>query len=235
MRKVISVILISIMILFLPGCGSKSPKSTSETSRVNENTKNPSSTSDSRKKNNILVVYFSMPETSNPDNMTREEENSTVVVDGKVLGNTQYVAQVIKDNTAGDIYRIEPKKPYPLNHDTLVDQAKKEQNEKARPEIAAKVKDMDKYDVIFLGYPNWWGDMPMILYTFLEEYDLSGKAIVPFNTHGGSGFSNTIRTIEKLQPKANVVEDGFTVSRNDVENAGPDIESWLKKIGYSKK
>lgn len=179
-----------------------------------------------------LVVYFSMPETDDPDNMTRDEANSTVVIDGKVLGNTQYVAGLIQRHTGADIFRIVPKKPYPSDHDTLVDMAEKEKRNRVRPEIVGEVPHINDYDVIFLGYPNWYADMPMILYTFLETYDLSGKTIVPFNTHGGSRFSRTIRTIASLQPNATVVQNGFTVSRDDVEDSEKSLISWLRELGY---
>ena len=179
----------------------------------------------------ILVVYFSMPETDNPNNMTREEDNSVVVVNGKVLGNTQYVALLIQQMTGGDIFRIEALKPYPKDHRTLVAQAKEEQAKSDRPVIADKVENMAAYDTIFVGYPNWWADMPMILYTFLESYDLSNKTIIPFITHGGSGFSNTISTISRLQPKARVVKDGFVVSRDRVDGAEPEVAKWLARLG----
>jgi flavodoxin len=182
------------------------------------------------KANRALVVYFSMPETTNPDNMTKDEANSVVIIDGKVLGNTQYVALLIQENTGADIFRIEPETPYPTSHSTLVDLAKTEKNENARPALAAKVDSLDRYDTVFLGYPNWWGDMPMILYSFLESHDLSGKTVIPFNTHGGSGFSNTISTIAKLQPNATVEKNGFTVSRNTVDKAKNDVIEWLKKL-----
>jgi flavodoxin len=180
----------------------------------------------------ILVVYFSVPETTKPNNMTQEEANSTVVINDKVLGNTQYVAYLIQKNTGADIFRIEPKTPYPTNHKTLIDLAKVEQNNKARPELAAKVANLEQYNVIFLGYPTWWADMPMILYSFLESHNLSNKTIIPFNTHGGSGFANTINTIAALQPKANVIKNGFTVSRDTVQNCADDVAAWVKKLNY---
>ncbi len=180
--------------------------------------------------NKALVVYFSMPETNNPNNMTTDEANSTVVIDGKVLGNTQYVALLIQENTGADIFRLEPKIPYPTDHSTLVDLVKKERTENARPELAKSVDNLEQYDIIFLGYPNWWGDMPMIIYSFLDNYDLSGKIIIPFNTHGGSGFSNTISTIAKLQPNAKVEKNGFTVSRNSVDKAKNDVIDWLRSL-----
>ena len=182
--------------------------------------------------NKTLVAYFSMPETTDPDNMTQEEDNSTVVVNGEVLGNTQYVAYVIQENTGADIFRIEPETPYPTDHDTLVDLAAEEQDQAARPAIKNHIENLEQYDTIFIGYPNWWGDMPMILYSFFDEYDFSGKTIVPFNTHGGSGFSNTISTIAGLEPGANVNENGFTVSRNNVQEAESDIIAWLNESGF---
>lgn len=177
-----------------------------------------------------LVVYFSQPETTNPDNMTQEEENSTVVIDGKVLGNTQYVAQVIQAKTKGDLFRIEPEKAYPTDHDQLVDLAKEEQTANARPKLAKTVDDIEQYETIFLGYPNWWGDLPMVLYSFLEATDLSGKNVIPFNTHGGSVFSDTINTIKKEAPAANVIDAGYSVSRDDVKDSKKEIETWVDSL-----
>jgi flavodoxin len=136
---------------------------------------------------------------TNPNNMNKEEELSTVVINGEVLGNTQYAARVIQENTGADIFRIELKTPYPTNHKEQEAISTKEKNQNSRPVIAAKVGNIEQYDTIFLGYPNWWADMPMIVYSFLEEYDLSGKTIVPFVTNGGSGFSDTINAISKQQ------------------------------------
>lgn len=181
---------------------------------------------------NILVVYFSMPETTDPNNMTREEDNSVVVINGEVLGNTQYIAYVIQETTGADIFRIEPETPYPTQHDILVDQAAQEQDENARPALKAMIENLDQYDTVFIGYPNWWGDMPMILYTFFDAHDFSSKTLIPFNSHGGSGFSDTINTIEELEPDAYVIEDGYTVSRNNVQEAEPEIVSWLQALGY---
>ena len=181
-----------------------------------------------------LVVYFSMPETDNPQNMTREEENSTVVINGKVLGNTQYVAQLIQEMIDGDIFRILPQKPYPTDHRTLVDLAREEQEQDARPAIAGKLEAPEAYDTIFIGYPNWWGDMPMILYTFLEQYNFSGKTLIPFCTHGGSGFSRTIQTIQEKQPDATVIRNGYSLSRSRMERAPSSVSEWLKEIGLKK-
>lgn len=185
----------------------------------------PSTPSNSK----ILVAYFSMPETTDPDNMTTEEDNSVVVIDGEVLGNTQYMAYVIQEATGADIFRIEPQTPYPTDHETLVDLASEEQDENARPAIRERVTNMDDYDVVFIGYPIWWSDMPMILYSFFDEYDLSGKTIIPFSTHGGSSFAGTPRTIQRLEPDA-VMLDGLTISRNSIQDARQEIIDWVNGL-----
>lgn len=252
MKKVISMALSVTMIFTLAACGnnaaidadkgagqtSKSEVESSSTSKESTapNEQQPSASepvgSDSQADAKTLVVYFSVPETTDPDNMTEEQENSTVVINGEVLGNTQYMAMVIAENTGADLFRIEPEAPYTTDHSALVDQAKKEQTDEARPAIAAQIENPNQYDTIFVGYPNWWGDMPMILYTFFDEYDFSGKNIIPFNTHGGSGFSNTISTIKDLESSANVDEDGLSISRNNIQDAEADIISWLDGLGF---
>lgn len=181
-----------------------------------------------------LVVYFSMPETTDLNNMTTEEANSTVVINGEVLGNTQYMAYVIQDTAGANIFRIIPETPYPTDHDTLVDQARDEQDEDAHPAIRDEIPadEFAQYDTVFVGYPNWWGDMPMIMYTFFETYDFSGKTIIPFNTHGGSGFSNTRNTILALEPNA-VVDDGLSISRNNIQEAEQQIVDWVNTFNLT--
>lgn len=173
---------------------------------------------------NILIAYFSVPETDGVDTVAGA---SRVVVDGEVLGNNQYIAQLIQQETGGDLFRIETVQEYPGTHDELLEFAWNERAEDARPELATQIENLDSYDLIFLGYPNWNADLPMPLYTFLEEYDFSGKTIIPFTTHGGSGFSRTIQTIQELQPDATVVEEGLSISRNNVADAESDVTAWV--------
>lgn len=246
MKKWTAILISALMVFMLAACGNTQKENgtaaggraeESKKAETSARTETESSEEDSpgnseATEGKTLVVYFSMPETTDPDHMTQEEDNSVVVVDGEVLGNTQYVAYVIQENTGADIFRIEPEAPYPVDHETLVDLAAQEQDDNARPAIKDSIEDLEQYDTIFVGYPNWWGDMPMILYTFFDAYDFSGKNIVPFNTHGGSGFSNTISTIAELEPDANVIKDGFTVSRDNVQDAEADIIAWLGDLGY---
>lgn len=178
---------------------------------------------------NILIAYFSVPETSGVD---ADSGASRIVIDGQVKGNIQFMAETIAENVSGDLFRIETVQEYPGEHDKLVDFASEELSDNARPELSSHIENIDNYDTIFIGYPNWWADMPMPLYTFLDEYDLSGKTIIPFTSHGGSGFSGTISSIVSAEPNANVITDGFSVSRNSTPNSAGDIAEWLNGLGY---
>ena len=151
-----------------------------------------------------VFVYFSMPEDINISGVDAVAGASVVVRDGEKLGNTQYVAQLIQETIGGDLFRIETVQQYPLDHDPLVDQASDEKAERARPELSTHIDNLEQYDTVLLGYPNWWGDLPMPLYSFLEWYDLNGKTVIPFVTHGGSRASRTIETISQLQPDASI-------------------------------
>lgn len=176
-----------------------------------------------------LVVYFSMPE--DVETVDAIAGASIVVREGEHLGNVQFAAQIIARETGADLFRIETVEPYPLVHDVLVDQAAQEQDDHFRPTLADHLPDLSAYDTILLGYPNWWADLPMALYTFLEQTDLSGKTVIPFTVHGGSGFSDTVRTIVRLQPEADVRRDGLSISRNAVAGAEGEIAAWARGLG----
>lgn len=182
---------------------------------------------------NILIAYFSVPEDIDTNGIDANSGASVVVKDEEVLGNMEYMALTIQDAIGGDLFRIETKEAYPLDHEPLVDQAAEEQDENARPELAAHIENPDQYDTILLGYPNWWGDMPQPLFTFLEEYDFSGKTIIPFNSHGGSGFSNTIEEIKEFQPDANISDEGLSISRDKVADSVQDVTDWAKSLDLS--
>lgn len=169
----------------------------------------------------ILVVYFSVP-----DNVS----NSYVEINGEQLGNTQYMAYVIQENTNANIFRILPQTPYPTDHSALLQIAQEEKRTNARPSIKDEIENFQQYDVVFIGYPNWNADLPMIMYSFFENYDFSGKTIIPFNTHGGSGFSGTRETIAKLEPEATMLE-GLSISRNSIQNGEQTIINWLERLG----
>ena len=183
---------------------------------------------------NILIAYFSVPEDIDTNGIDADSGASVVVKDEEVLGNMEYMALTIQDAIGGDLFRIETKEAYPLDHEPLVDQAAEEQDENARPELATHIENPEQYDTILLGDPNWWGDMPQPLFTFLEEYDFSEKTIIPFNSHGGSGFSNTIEEIKELQPDANISDEGLSISRDKVADSVQDVTDWAKSLDLSK-
>lgn len=234
MKEAVSLLLSLAVILGLAGCGNGATASL-QTAPPPADSQSPSrqtppaetSGGGGTSSSKVLAVYFSVPETDAPDGMTQEEENSTVVIDGEVLGNTQYMANVIQEATGGTLFRIEPETPYTTDHKALVALAKQEQMDKARPPLKANIEDLDQYDTVFIGYPIWWADLPMVVYTFLEEHDLSGKTIIPFNTHGGSGVSGTVRAIAGAQPNAVVRTDGLSISRDRIKNAKQDILDWV--------
>ncbi len=149
-------------------------------------------------------------------------------------GNTREIARQIQEITGGDTFEIKAVQPYPKEYDAVVEQAKKELEANFRPQLAEKLKNAESYDVIFIGYPNWWGTMPMAVFTFLSENGFAGKTIVPFCTHEGSALGVSVRDIGKLCPKSTIAE-GFAVYGGEVKNARGDVTEWLARIGISKR
>lgn len=188
-------------------------------------TENPASEGDSH----ILIAYFTAAENSGVDAVSSA---SYSMINGEAVGRVQAVANMIQEYTGGDLFSIQTSVVYPADGGELIDYAATEQEEDARPELTTHIENLDQYDTIFVGYPNWWADLPMAMYSFFDEYDFSGKTIIPFNVHNGSRFSRTIQTIEELEPDASVIENGFTVSEQTVADADSDVAAWLEEIGY---
>ena len=182
-----------------------------------------------------LVVYFSQPEDVSLEGVDAVSGASLLRKNQQNLGATQYIAQIIEQKVGADLYRIEPTQPYPRDHRPLVDLADQEKRDKVRPAIKQPLPNLEQYDTVFIGYPIWWYQMPMILYSFLEENDFSGKKVIPFSTHGGSRLSGTVREIRRLQPNANVEMDAFSISRDDVADSDtPDeVYEWLDDVNVN--
>lgn len=170
----------------------------------------------------MLVAFFSL---------AGEQYNVGVIEEG----NTSIVAHMIADQTGADLFEIEAVDPYPQTHRELLSVSQDERSRGDRPEYVGAVESMDDYDLVFIGYPNWWADMPMIVYRFLEENDLSGKTVVPFCTHGGSGLSNTEETIADITGASML--DGFAVSGEtaqfDREETERLVTEWLASLGVA--
>lgn len=142
------------------------------------------------------------------------------------IGNTEIAAGIIQRLTGADIFKIEQKKPYSVNYNECIAEAQEDQRRNARPELKKYPGSIDGYEVIYLGYPNYWGTMPMAVFTFLESFDFSGKVIKPFCTNEGSGLGNSIKDIKKLCPNA-IVEEGLAIHGGSVRKSQKDIEQWI--------
>ena len=233
----ISALLIAIaMLLSLTACGTGSSAQTQSTQTAapvtTESTAAPASvvpeettvetetSADGGSK--TLIVFFS-----------RTGENYNV---GTIsTGNTAIVAELIAESTGADLFEIVPVVPYPDNYNDCLTVATQEQRDKARPEYVGEVENWADYDTVFFGYPIWWGDLPMIAYTFLEGHDWSGKTVIPFNTHEGSGQGGTQRTVESLCAGATVL-NGLAIqgktAQNNRDAAQKSVNDWLDGLGF---
>ena len=173
----------------------------------------------------ILVAYFSTPEITDATTTP-----SRVTVNGEIYGTTEYMATVIHQNIDSDLFRIEVEEPYGSD---VSDRAKNEQDNGILPALSTHIDEPEQYDIIFVGYPTWWYDMPQVMYSFFSEYDFSGKTIIPFNSHGGSQFSGSLEKIAELQPNANVSSNGLTLSRRTVDSSESTIIQWLEQLDIS--
>ena len=144
------------------------------------------------------------------------------------VGNTEVIAKKIQELTGSELFEIKTAKSYPEDYMKTTEVAKVELRNNERPELSGQVEVIDSYDVVYLGYPNWWGTMPMAVFTFLESYDFSGKTIIPFCTHEGSGLGSSERDIKKLCHNATVLS-GLAIRGGSVSRADSDVTGWLKK------
>lgn len=216
MKKIVSVVsLIFASIISMVSCANNNTTATTESKTASEKNMETSLT-DKR----ILVTFFS-----------HTGENYGV---GNISeGNTHIIAKMIAEATGGTLFEIVPEKDYPHDsYDEMVEIAKQEKAQKARPAIKSNVN-VEDYDIIFIGYPNWWGDMPMPVYTFLEQHNWNGKTVVPFCTHEGSGLSDTQRYIADVC-KGATIANGLAVrgetAQNNREQARKSVTSWLEKL-----
>ena len=211
MKKRIFSILAAALVLSLAACGS---------------TTNPGAIEDTEQQT-AASIQTNSPETADGTAAAEPEtDGGTLIAYFSWSGNTEQMAQAIRTETGGDLYQIEPAVPYTDDYDTLLDIARQEQAENARPELASPVENWDSYDVIFVGYPNWWSDAPMAVYTFLEAYDFTGKTLIPFNTSASGGFGRSLSGIEESAAGANILE-GLALTEGELGNVQGEVSSWL--------
>ena len=170
----------------------------------------------------ILVVYYSR---------TGQNYVSGDIVDLPV-GNTAAVAGIIREKTGTDVFEIQTVKPYPTDYRETTEVAKQELREQARPEIVGAVENISQYDTIILGYPNWWGTMPMAVFSFLQKHDLAGKTVLPFCTHEGSGMGSSVKDLKKALPQS-LIKPGLPIKGTRVHRKDAaipaEVEAWLKE------
>lgn len=170
---------------------------------------------------------------SEAEAVTQGADSNILVAYFSHSGNTEVIANMVADRTGGTLFKVETVKTYPDDYAECTDVAKEEQDNDERPELATHVEDMDQYDVIFLGFPNWWGTLPMAMFTFMEEYDFSGKTIIPFCTHEGSRLGRSEEDIAELAPETELLT-GFESRGSAVDGAQADVEDWIDGLGILK-
>lgn len=215
MKKKFLVLLGTMMTLLITACGSGTAQNSSSSAAPSSSSTVSAAPADSNAEKNsgshkILVAYFSRS------------------------GNTRELAQMIEQQTGGDLFEIVPQDPYPTDYNQTVERFRRERAENARPAIADNVDNMADYDVVFIGYPNWGSDMPYVVRTFLEQYDFSGKTVIPFCTNGGGGFGSSVETIKELCPDSDILE-GYQVNGRSVSSSSGAVAQWLSGLGLQNK
>ena len=210
MKKTISLLLTAAMALSLSACGGAASftaeAAPTEAPAATEAPTEAPAASEDTGDSNTLVAYFSWS------------------------GNTEAMANLIAEQTGGTLFEIAPATPYTDDYDALLDIAQQEQADNARPELAATVENWDSYDVVLVGYPDWWSDAPMVIYSFLESYDWTGKTMVPFCTSGGSGFGRSLDRLPDSAPGATILE-GLQVSGSSAADSGEEVAEWIAGLG----
>ena len=157
--------------------------------------------------NRILIAYFTWAQNKDLSGDVDTSTHASVQLhEGKYKGDAEIVAEWIQMETGGDLFEIRTAGKYAKGFNEAVEEGGREQRQNARPEFIGSVSELDRYEIVFLGYPVWWRDIPMVLYSFLERYNLAGKTVIPFATHMGGGLGYSIKTLEKLEPDADFLE-----------------------------
>ena len=226
MKKLFSVLLAIILIFSLAACSggnTSSGENASSQPPVPSSTSSsaPSETPDSSETPDA-DVSASQPETSG-------EEVKILVAYFSWSGNTQQMAEIIAQQTGADLFEIVTVTPYTDDYNELLDIARQEQSDGARPELNAQVENWDSYDTVFIGYPNWWSDAPMAVYTFLESYDFTGKTLIPFNTSASGGFGRSLTGIEESATGATILE-GLDLTEGGLGDAQSRVTAWLDSL-----
>lgn len=162
-----------------------------------------------------------------------DSESAVLIAYFSWSGNTKQLAEVIQEQIGGDLFDITPETPYTDDINELSGIALQEQRDNIRPELSSVVEDMSRYDVVFIGFPNWWNNMPMPVFTFLEEYDFSGKTVIPFTTYGNGVWGKSVDSIRNTLPNATIL-DGLAMREHKLQDAPTEASKWLQELGFMK-
>lgn len=223
-KRLLSLVVCACLLVFCAACA---PDDGSSPERTEPTTEAPAAApvpEDAR----VLVAYFSWADNAILD------DNVDAVSSPSVLppGNVQQLAEWVQAETAGDLFAIRVTDSYPSDWDACLDRAHDERGEDARPALTESVSNIDDYDVVFLGYPNWWYGVPMPLLTFLEENDLSDKQVYLFCSHGTGGLANSVEIITEAIPDATISDNIFDCYEEDASSSRNDIQAWLSELGF---
>lgn len=228
MKKWISLLLALATTLSLTACGN---------SGAQENTTEPPASASSSTTEETPAPTDTGTPAEEPSEEPAESETPTAGDSSSVLiayfswsGNTEQVAQIIRQETGGELFEITPATAYTDDYNALLDIAQQEQSDNARPELAGQVENWEQYDTIFVGYPNWWSDAPMAVYTFLESYDWDGKTLIPFNTSASGGFGRSLSGLEESASGATIL-DGISFTERTLGDAQSEVIAWLDGLG----
>lgn len=227
MKKILTILLALTMSFALVACGTGE-----ESAEIEESSQNEEMSVDSSKQGdgtNVLIAYFTWAE-----NAVLDEDIDVVTSPSVVVpGNVQELATWVQEETGGDIFSIRVTDPYPSDWDACLERANEERGNNARPELQENVENIDQYDIVFLGYPNWWYGVPMALLSFLEQNDLSGKDVYLFCSHGTGGLANSVEQIAEASPEAILSDNIFDCYEEEAASSEDEIRSWVNDLGFS--
>lgn len=232
-RIVLTAFALLLIVMQMTGCGGSDSAESADQVAVQEDLQDETegdTQDDETSEGKVLVAYFTRignTDSGFPEGVDATTSASLQQTDDGIKGNAQMIAEWIADETGGDLFAIESEELYPADYNETVEKASKDQNAKTRPALTKHVDNMDQYEKVVLVFPNWWSDLPMPVYSFFDEYDLSGKEIVVYATHEGSRFSDTVSTISELEPDATVTE-GMSVRGGEVSESEQAVRDSLK-------
>lgn len=234
MKKPMTFLLALGMLISLAACGgttsgqgSSTPPADSQTTEdASEGSREQPQNTDENE-SNILIAYFTWADNTVVEDPSSVDVDATTSASVLAPGNAAKLASWIRQEVGGDLHSIVVEEPYSSDYDECLDRAADEKADNARPALASHVDNMEDYDIVFLGFPNWWYTLPMPVLTFVEEYNWSGKTVVPFVTHGTGGLSGTIRDLTAALPEDVTILEPIGVYRPEVDDSQTAVQAWI--------